>query len=200
MEVTHRQDSPRWNFIFYSLLSTVLFVIFLAMGLSISPELAGDPLDELKQLLEPLASLGPFALLFIIFFNNAIKALLAIVLGIILGLPPIIFVCMNGYTIGVVVSALGSDAGYGTVVASLLPHGIVEIPILILSTSLGIAVGIESLKYLIRQKSMVRAQLCHGLKVYLKWILAALFVAAIIEIFITPQIIALVAGEDILAH
>jgi stage II sporulation protein M len=110
-------------------------------------------------------------------------------LGIVLGIPPVIFVCYNAYTIGSLVAALGPELGYGTVIASLVPHGIIEIPVLVFSTALGLSIGAEVWKYLTRQQSQVKKQLVFSLKIYFKWLMLALFVAAIIEVFVTPLIV-----------
>ena len=197
---TNDSTHSKRNLIFYLLLATVLLLISLMLGLTTSLEISGDTLEQFKQTLEPLMSLSPIALLFIIFFNNAIKILGAIVLGIMLGFPPLIFVTFNGYIVGLIISALKSATSYGVIIASLAPHGIIEMPILVLATALGLTIGAESLKYVTRRKSQVRVQLRQGIKIYLKWILISLFIAAIIEVFITPQIILLVGGSDLLTQ
>jgi len=84
--------------------------------------------------------------------------------------------------------------GLGYVVASLAPHGVIEIPMLLLATALGFRVGLESLKWLTGKKSLVKSQLSHSLKLYLTWVLPGLVVAAIIEVFITPWIVGLVGN------
>ncbi len=180
--------------------SAALFVISLVVGLNVPPGFSNDTLADFRDTLGPLASLGPLALIFIIFLNNALKALGAVILGIVLGLPPIIFLVFNGLIIGVVIGGMKSITGYGVIAASLIPHGIIEIPALVLSTALGLMIGMESLKYIIKRKSMVRTQLRYGLKVYLKWILIGLFIAAIIEVFITPQFVLWAGGEELLTQ
>lgn len=196
-ETKVRDNSPK-SLLPYILAMAGLFLISLVVGLRVSPEFASGTLDELKLSLKPIMeSLNPFVLFIIIFLNNTIKALGAIVLGLILGLPPIFFIGANGFIIGVTITALKSSMGYGVIAASLAPHGVIEIPLLLLSASLGLRVGWESLKYLTRQKSSVRAQLRHGMRIYLKWIVAGLFVAAIIEVFITPLFILLIGGKEL---
>lgn len=196
-EAKVRGNSLR-NLLPYILATAGLFLVSLVVGLRVSPEFASGTIDELKLSLKFLMeSLSPFVLLFIIFLNNAIKALGAIVLGITLGLPPIFFICANGFIVGVAITALKSSMGYGVIAASLLPHGIIEIPLLLVSAALGLRIGWESLRYLIGQKSSVRAQLRYGVRIYLKWILAGLFVAAIIEVFITPLFIFLIGGKEL---
>jgi stage II sporulation protein M len=81
----------------------------------------------------------------------------------------------------------------------LAPHGIIEVPLIVLATALGFTVGRESLRWLTGRKSLVRLQLRQGLKTYFKWILLGLLVAAAIEVFITPLIVGLAGGAEFLA-
>jgi stage II sporulation protein M len=172
----------------YFLLATALFAISVALGMRVSLTVSADTIQRLEEMLRPFASLGPIELFVLIFINNASKALGAILLGVLLGLPPLLFVVFNGFTIGAVISALGASIGYGTIIASLAPHGLIEIPMLLLATALGLSVGKESLNRLAGRKSQVKSRLLSGLRVYIKWVLPGLLVAAAIEVFVTPMI------------
>ena len=176
------------------LVATVIFTVSLALGMRVAPDVSIEMLQELGQLLEPLESLGSLAILLVIFLNNAIKTLGVVVLGVIFGLPALVFVSFNGFMIGTLVSGLKSIAGYGVIAASMAPHGVIEVPVLLLATALGFSVGGESLKWLIGRRSSVRAQLLRGLKFYFKWILGGLLVASVIEVFATPLIVGLAGG------
>jgi stage II sporulation protein M len=136
--------------------------------------------------------LGTILLFLIIFINNAIKALGLVFLGILLGLPPLLFIGLNGFILGGLGSALESVNGWRYVIAGFVPHGVIEIPVILLATALGLTLGMESLKWLVRRESRVKLQLSDCLKVYLRLILPGLAVAAIIEVFVTPLFIGLV--------
>lgn len=187
----------RVGLVYSFLLATALFTVSVVLGTRVPPALLAEMLEEMGRLLEPVSSLGPFALFLVIFLNNAVKALGVIVLGVVLGLPPLLFVSYNGFAIGALVSGLKSVIGWEVIAAGLIPHGVIEVPLLLLATALGFVVGGESLKWLIRRKSAVRAKMRQGLKLYLKWILAGLFIAAVIEVFVTPFIMLLVGGEGL---
>jgi len=177
------------------ILATSIFFASLVVGTLIGQNPVEGLLSELGAVLGPLASTGnlSFLLLLIIFINNAIKALGIIFLGILLGLPPILFIGLNGFVLGGLGSALEAVNGWRYAVASFIPHGVIEIPVVLLATALGLTVGMESARWLVRKESRVRLQLSHGLKVYLRWILPGLAVAAIIEVFVTPFVIGLVS-------
>ena len=178
------------------MLATIIFLVTLVLGMSLAGGTSAEIIKQLGELLKPLRQVGNPSLLFllIIFINNAIKALGAVLLGVLLGLPPLLFISLNGLIIGGFVSVVKSLRGLEYVIASLAPHGVVEIPMLLLATALGFMVGIESLKWLVRRESQVKSQLSACLKLYLKWVLPGLAIAALIEVFITPLLVRLVGN------
>ena len=177
------------------ILATAIFCASLAVGALVGQNTVEGLLSELGAVLEPLASTGSLSLmlLFIIFINNAMKALAIIFFGILLGLPPVLFVSLNGFILGGLGSALEAVDGWRYAVASFVPHGLIEIPVILLATALGLTVGMESAKWLVRKESRVKSQLSDSLRVYLRWILPGLAIAAIIEVFVTPLVIGLVS-------
>ncbi len=176
------------------ILSSVLFTVSLMLGLLVPPEATSELFQELDQVLEPLRTESQVLLAVFIFINNTVKALGVFVLGTLLGIPPLIFICTNGLIIGAVVSGVKSVMGLIFVTASLVPHGVVEIPIVLLATALGFMMGWESLKRLLGRKSEVKLKLIRGIKIYMRWVLPGLFIAAIIETFITPWIVSIFSG------
>jgi stage II sporulation protein M len=178
------------------ILATAVFCVSLAVGTLIGQNLVEGLLSELGAVLEPLASTGNLSLLLllIVFINNAIKTLVLIFLGVLLGLPPILFVGLNAFILGGLGSALESVNGWRYAVASFLPHGVIEIPVILLATALSLTVGMESAMWLVRKESRVKSWLSDGLKVYVRWILPGLAIAAVIEAFVTPLLAGLVSN------
>jgi stage II sporulation protein M len=176
------------------ILAASIFFISLILGTLIGRNTIEGLMRQLGAIFEPLALTGKLTILLflIIFINNAIKALGIIFLGILLGLPPLLFIVLNGFILGGLGSALESVNGWRYVMASFVPHGVIEIPVILLAAALGFTVGMESLKWLVRRESRVKLQLSNGLKVYVRWILPGLAVAAIIEVLVTPLLIGLV--------
>jgi stage II sporulation protein M len=176
------------------ILATSIFFVSLVLGMLIGQNTALEAIRRLGGSLEHLAPTDNLSILLflIIFINNAIKALGLLFLGILLGIPPLLFIGVNGFIVGSVGSALQSIKGWKYVMASVVPHGVLEIPMLLLATALGLTVGMESFKWLVRKESRVKLQLSDCLKVYLRWILPGLAVAAIIEAFVTHLLMGLV--------
>lgn len=151
----------------------------------------GQQPDNLLRLLDMI---NPFVLFLLIFINNAIKTLAVIGLGILLAIPPVLFIGINGFVLGSVISWSKSLQGLAYTAAAIAPHGVIEIPMLVLATALGLMVGLESLKWARRRESRVKSQLSSSLKLYLKVVLPGLAVAALIEVLVTPWVVGLVAG------
>jgi len=176
------------------ILATSIFFITIVLGTLIGQNAALEVLRQLGGVLERFARTDNLSILLflIIFINNGIKALVVIILGILLGVPPLFFIGLNGFIFGSVGSALVSIKGWRYVIASVVPHGVIEMPMILLATALGLTVGMESLKWLVRRESRVILQLSDCLKIYLKWILPGIAAAAIIETFVTPLLMGLV--------
>lgn len=175
-------------------MATALFAATTVVGTFIPLDTYLDIGQGSGDFLEPLLTISPFLLFFLVFLNNAIKTLAVIGLGILLGLPPLFFIGINGFVLGSVMSWVKSINGLDYLIASTVPHGIIEIPLVLLATALSLTVGWESFKWVRRRESSVKSRLSASFKLYLKIILPGLAVAAAIEAFLTPWFIGLVGG------
>ncbi len=144
--------------------------------------------QQLIEVLAPLGALNAPQIMLLIFVNNAFKALVVVVLGYTLGLVPFIFLVVNGLLIGFVVGDLTSTAGAETAIRGLAPHGVLELPALVLSAALGFKVALAVWKRLLGRDGHPGSELRNGLAVYARWVLPALFVAAVVETFVTPLV------------
>ncbi|MDI3481136.1 MAG: stage sporulation protein [Tepidanaerobacteraceae bacterium] len=121
-------------------------------------------------------------------FRNNIKALLFMMFGgILLGLAPILGILFNGFAVGIVY-ALNFHQGRSLAffLAAMLPHGILELPAVILAAAFGLKTGAElvfpgkSSRLELLKKNLKESVLALGILV------PVLFVAAVIEASITP--------------
>jgi stage II sporulation protein M len=109
------------------ILAASIFFVSLVLGTLIGQDTVEGLMRQFGAVLEPLTSVDKLAivLVLIIFINNAIKALGLVFLGILLGLPPILFIGLNGFILGGLGSALESANGWTYVIASFVPHGVI---------------------------------------------------------------------------
>ena len=164
------------------------FALSLWLGWQAPPSVAENLFAEMGQMIRPLLEYGALAIVLVIFINNALKALLAIVLGIGLGIVPLLFVAMNGYVLGAVIRMVADKAGFAAAILGLAPHGVIELPAVLLASAFGVALGWEALLQIFRRGGQVGPMLRRSLRTYLRWIAPGLAVAALIEVFVTPLV------------
>lgn len=88
----------------------------------------------------------------VIFFHNMLSAMVMIGLGIFFGLFPVISLITNGIMIGMVLQQASLSTGQSPLsifVTTILPHGVLEIPAIILAAVYGIRLGITLLGSLV---------------------------------------------------
>ncbi|MBP1312790.1 stage II sporulation protein M [Paenibacillus sp. 1182] len=133
-----------------------------------------------------------------IFFNNAIKCVLVIFMGAVFGIVPFIFLIVNGMVLGFVVH-LQTDMGrsiYEVVVKGLLPHGVIELPVLIIACAFGLKFGINIMSTIGTSIGLKRKETGLSWDVFMKqtlrvsiWSVILLLIAAAIESGITYRLL-----------
>jgi stage II sporulation protein M len=153
-------------------------------------------IDGIRQISESLSQSDrpQWSLFIFIFFNNSIKAVLIIFLGIFLGILPIIFLMVNGMVLGYIVHhlAVQGESMFDVIVMGLLPHGIIEIPAIIIACGFGLRLGTLVWISIGERNREKRDNLGLQWRVFFKrvgpisfWIVVLLLVAAIIESTLT---------------
>lgn len=112
-----------------------------------------------------------------IFQNNVKSAAMAAYLGIFFLIVPIFSISLNGYIIGAVMHRAIAEKGIITI-WKLLPHGIFELPALLISFYLGIKLFFALFKN--KGKDFPKT-LKENTKIFLKIVIPLLLIAAIIE-------------------
>jgi stage II sporulation protein M len=175
----------------YILAVTVIFITFLIIGVVVSitnPEKSTYYIDLFKKTFGWITQLDPFERMLAIFKNNAINSLLALVLGIGFGFVPFFLIAVNGFFLGMVAEVSSTEKGILFVLAAVLPHGIIELPMVLLSAAIGLRLGYEMYRFLKGEKTNLKQEFIQGLWFYLVRIAPLLFVAAVIESYVTPVI------------
>lgn len=178
----------RWLFI-----AIFLFGIGLASGLatptSITSLLAED-VAALEEMADLLASLPQSTVFVLILVKNVSVVLMSFALSPIFYLVPVITLTLNGWIIGLVSTAVVQEKSLGFLLAGLLPHGIFELPALIMGEAVAFSFGTAVMLAVFKKEK--RELLLPNLKQNLKYLIiaCALFVpAAIIETYVTPLLL-----------
>ncbi|WP_039075163.1 stage II sporulation protein M [Bacillus sp. MSP13] len=110
-----------------------------------------------------------------IFFNNIKVATLLVFLGpLTLSLGTIAVLIINGLILG---NAIGNIKDNLNLLLLVIPHGIIEVPVLLLAASVGMKLTLDLLLFKINLKFTFK---------YIAIIFLGLIIAAMLETFITP--------------
>lgn len=189
----------------------ILFVLSIIIGATtfgLYPEFLIKILDVFKDKFGADPALN-FALVLDIFKQNLIASLIGLFGGLLLGLGSILIVSANGFIIGYILAAvlsLGQAGGQASLpgqfgwqgiiqdikflILGLAPHGIVEIPTILLVSALGLRLGLFWLKK--QNKGMRFRVFLKDLKfsvLVIPAIVLLLFLAALLEVFVSGRLI-----------
>jgi len=124
----------------YIWFATLVFIFVSIFGF-IYPYLFEEQiLSMIEELVFKTEGLTGFGLVSFIFTNNLKSSFFAMILGVLLGIVPLFVILINAYVLGFVVNKTVAIAGLG-VLWRLLPHGIFEIPAVLISIGLGLKIG-----------------------------------------------------------
>ena len=165
------------NFIYAVLF---IFLAFLLLGAFIPvPDVLAQKLMEfIEEILQKTENMSFLELLGFLFLNNSESSFLGMIFGIFFGIFSVFTAMSNGYLIGFVSSRVISSEGI-LVLWRLFPHGIFELPAVMISLGLGLRLG----TFIIQKNKLefLKNNLWKSLRVFLFVILPLLFIAAIIE-------------------
>ena len=155
------------------------------LGDTISLEL----LEEVMGGLPDLAGYDIVQIFFFIMFNNVTKSFFWMVLGVMGGLPPLFFAVLNGFFIGHFSYHVALDYSLGFIAAALIPHGVIEIPTILLSSAAGMGLGYALINRL-RGQGSLRAEFGKAILLFITRIMPLLILAAVLEVTLTPLVVA----------
>lgn len=126
-----------------------------------------------------------------IFKNNVDAMLIVVAMGIFAGLFSLTFLLTNGFLIGMIAFIFTSQSSWLVFASGILPHGVIEIPCMLFSAAIGFRIGKTATQKLFRKNVSLTREVALGIKFAITAIVPLLFLAALIEAYITPYFIAL---------
>jgi len=169
-----------------------LFLISIVLGYFLpqaAPDTSKSLLSGLQDKASQLSDQPPLVMMAGIFANNVGGALVALIFGLAGGIFPLFFAVTNGLVIGIVlemiVAKLGLGMGILVFLIGIIPHGIFELPAVLLSTAIGLKLGYQVILSLLRRQDLVTGDIVNGLLIFLFWIVPMLLIAAAIETLVT---------------
>jgi stage II sporulation protein M len=177
---------------YYMIIGLFIFIFFTMIGYFIAEYFQMNINGEFENTFQWIATLDPFSLTVFIFLNNSIKSFFAILLGFFFAMVPLLFVTVNGLLIGIVFFDAIVERGLTFILSAILPHGVIEIPIFLLSVAIGLRMGVQTVLKLDGRDIKLKSELKRGLKFFAFYILPFFLLSALIEAFITPFFISIV--------
>jgi stage II sporulation protein M len=176
-------------------LSVFLFGLTAVMGYytaAVDPEFASSWTREL-EMLKWIMDQPPLLIMIIIFLKNLLASSMAMLLGLGLGILPLMVVTSNGFILGIVAYEAVQKVGWLYLAAGILPHGIIELPVILVSIAIGFRLGYLLALSILREKADLSSEIKIAFHFLIRWVTPLLLLAAAIETFITPFIISVVA-------
>ncbi len=175
------------NYKKWILAATILFAAGLFLGFITPIDASLEEIAALGELAEILVPMPQSALFIVILINNLFALLISFALSPIFCLVPILALVINGWVLAVVSGLIIQEESIGFLLAGLLPHGVFEIPALILGQAAALSFGVIAVTALFRKEK--RELLLPNLQQNLRYLMIAFLLlvpAAIIETYITP--------------
>jgi stage II sporulation protein M len=202
-----------YNLRWYLLIIVAIFAICLAVGYSIGmtmPSLTDNTISDLKDQVGPLKETSAVGPMLGIFGNNVIKCFAVTIGGLLVGLAPLAFTVANGIVVGIACGYTMGKSGLMFVLVGMLPHGVIEIPMVFLSAAIGLKLGADTLRlayrfitavigsfrgsevqwsFFLRRLDGIWKDFREGVLIFVFWVAPLLFVAAFLETFVTGTLL-----------
>jgi stage II sporulation protein M len=173
----------------YFLASVILLGFGIVLGItavSFFPEVAHQLQNSFAEFGKTFRGLSRMQLAAAIFINNALKTLFVITFGALVGVVPVLFLLVNGVTLGVIMYSSIQSRGLWPSLVAILPHGVLELPAVLLGTAIGLMLGNHAIRRLLgAAETTLSSELGRALRFFLSVIVPLLLVAAVIESFIS---------------
>lgn len=109
-------------------------------------------------------------------------SVLILLSGVLFGIVPIVSMGANGFILGVIYRQAAEIAGYSKAVIMILPHGVIEIPALLIAASYGLWLGVIVVRRVRgKESTLLRFHIEHAFRQYFAIVFPLLIVAAAIE-------------------
>jgi stage II sporulation protein M len=180
---------------YHFMLSLLLFFVSIILGyiygfFTYSPGgIVADEFAPIEVIFEWIRNLPAPVAAIIVYINNLKTAVLAALLGFGLGIIPVFIIVSNGFLAGLVIYTATVEKGIIYIALAILPHGVLEIAMILLSTSIGLRLGNEAANALRGRKTDLRREFLNGMRALLYLVVPMLLLAAFIEMYVTAALV-----------
>jgi len=186
------QKSYFYSLLPYILISGIIFSLGIIIGyclIEIFPSESEKLISLFKQTYEPILKMPKFSQILFIFLKNGITSFSIIITGIFFGIIPIVSLISNGEVLGILFGFNLSKYNLFYLLLGILPHGIIEIPCFLITSAIGLKIGRNFIKKIFGKEGNLKEELNSGLIFFLKIIILFLFLAAVLEVLVSPELL-----------
>lgn len=172
------------------IVAALLFIGGMLLGLTAPTDTITDDTAGLGEIADFLGSLSPASLFLVILINNVFSLVISFATSPVFLIMPILALTVNGWLLAAVGAEIVRVESFSFLLAGILPHGILEIPALIIAQAAAMSFGATVVTAVFKKER--RNRILPSFKQNLRWLGLALFLlvpAAIIETFVTPLLL-----------
>jgi stage II sporulation protein M len=175
----------------YIILATLVFITGIVAGYYVNkffPEKTQELISLLREEYSFILEANKFSQILFIFLKNGTASFIVLMTGAFFGVVPVISLVNNGEILGAFGSAFLKEESFLRLLAGILPHGIIEVPFFIISSAMGLKIGRTVVERIFKKKGDIKKEVALALNTFLKIVLVFLFIAAVVEVLITPEL------------
>jgi stage II sporulation protein M len=161
-------------------LTFLIFMYSIFMGYSLGNQISPQSFEGVLSNIPNPTETSSFGMFTAILYNNVVASFIFVASGLFIGIPPLMFMAFNGFFVGYIAYNAAQVQGLAFVFATILPHGVIEIPAIILCASMGIGFGYQLIHKLMRRDGL-QQYVTDSLNTFIKRIIPLLVLAAGIE-------------------
>lgn len=166
----------------YLLIVTLIFAASFLAGTFAPASVRKEVTETFQFVADSYRGLDGGEIFFNILLHNVMASILILVSGVLIGILPALSMGSNGFFLGVLYSQAAEIGGYWKAALKILPHGVFEIPALLLSASYGLWLGVMVVRRMRgKESTLLSVHMARFFRRYLAVVVPLLIVAAAIE-------------------
>jgi len=166
----------------YLIILTLIFTAAFLAGMLAPSSTRQQTTDAFQVVADNYRGLAGWKLFFTILLHNVMATIFLLISGVIVGIIPTFAIGANGFILGVVYRQTAEMVGYSKAALKVLPHGVFELPALLVAASYGLWLGVTVVRRMRRKEStLLRFHIEHAFRRYFVVVFPLLIVAAGIE-------------------
>ena len=166
----------------YILILALIFSAFFIAGTVAPVQFRQSGVDALQLFQDNYWGIEGGKLYFALLVRNVMVSIMIMLSGVLFGIVPVFSMASNGLVLGIVCRQREDAAGIAKAALEVLPHGIIEVPALLIAASYGLWLGVTFIRRMRgRESTPIRFHIEHAFRRYFAVVFPLLIVAAGIE-------------------